>query len=130
MEAWLKFRPENVTLPIGLSIGRLVFGALNKMEWAFAFVISSHIFISKNKISFLYLTSFTLPLLLLSIQTFLILPVLNQRVDLLVSGAIAPPSAFHFYYIGIELIKVICLFIFGIATFKLYEDKVGKEIFS
>jgi len=30
MEAWLKFQAEGVTQVIGLSIGRLVFGVLNK----------------------------------------------------------------------------------------------------
>jgi len=35
MEAWLKFQAEGVTQAIGLSIGRLVFGALNKVEWFF-----------------------------------------------------------------------------------------------
>ena len=32
MEAWLKFQAEGVTQIIGLSIGRLVFNALNKVE--------------------------------------------------------------------------------------------------
>ncbi|HQW87358.1 MAG TPA: hypothetical protein PLH93_09245, partial [Flavobacteriales bacterium] len=36
MEAWLKFRAHGVTLPIGLGIGRLVFQALNRVEWALA----------------------------------------------------------------------------------------------
>ncbi len=32
MEAWLKFQAEGVTQVIGLNIGRLVFGTLNKVE--------------------------------------------------------------------------------------------------
>jgi len=35
MEAWLKFQAPGVTLPIGLSIGKKVFTALNRMEWLF-----------------------------------------------------------------------------------------------
>lgn len=30
LEAWLQFQTPGVTLPIGLGIGKLVFGALNK----------------------------------------------------------------------------------------------------
>ncbi len=41
MEAWLKFRAPGVTVPIGLGIGKLVFGALNRVEWVFALVILS-----------------------------------------------------------------------------------------
>jgi hypothetical protein len=39
LEAPLKFRAPNVTLPIGLGIGRLVFRALNTVEVALAIVI-------------------------------------------------------------------------------------------
>ena len=39
LEAPLKFRAPNVTLQIGLGIGRLVFRALNTVEVAFAVVI-------------------------------------------------------------------------------------------
>jgi len=39
MEAWLKFRAEGITMPLGLSIGRLVFDALNKVEWVLAIAI-------------------------------------------------------------------------------------------
>ena len=39
MEAWLKFRAAGVTLPIGLGIGRLVFQALNKVEWVLVIAI-------------------------------------------------------------------------------------------
>ena len=39
MEAWLKFRAPGITLPLGLGIGRIVFDALNKMEWIFSVII-------------------------------------------------------------------------------------------
>ena len=39
LEAPLKFRAPNVTLQIGLGIGRLVFRALNTVEVGFALVI-------------------------------------------------------------------------------------------
>ncbi|MDY0090288.1 MAG: hypothetical protein RBR78_07970, partial [Flavobacteriaceae bacterium] len=43
MEAWLKFRAPGVTIPLGLGIGRLVFNALNKVEWIFATAILGNI---------------------------------------------------------------------------------------
>jgi len=39
MEAWLKFQAEGVTQVIGLSIGKLVFGALNKVEIFFLILL-------------------------------------------------------------------------------------------
>ena len=41
LEAPLKFRAPNVTLQIGLGIGRLVFRALNTAEVVFALVIGA-----------------------------------------------------------------------------------------
>jgi hypothetical protein len=121
MEAWLKFRPENVTLPIGLSIGRLIFGALNKVEWVLAIIVTIHIFLRKDKMQFFNLIFFIIPVILLIIQTFVILPALNERVDIILSGQEPLPSLIHFYYLTMEVIKVSCLFIFGITIFKFYE---------
>jgi len=39
LESWLKFQAPGITIPLGLGIGRLVFGALNKVEWVFAILI-------------------------------------------------------------------------------------------
>ena len=47
MEAWLKFRAPGVTIPLGLGIGRLVFNALNKVEWIFATAILGNILFHK-----------------------------------------------------------------------------------
>ena len=41
LEAPLKFRAPNVTLQIGLGIGRLVFRALNSVEVVFAIVVAA-----------------------------------------------------------------------------------------
>jgi uncharacterized membrane protein (DUF485 family) len=51
MEAWLKFRAPGVNLQIGLGIGRLVFNALNKVEWVFAIALMISLFNSKDTIN-------------------------------------------------------------------------------
>src|SRR5665647_1997216 len=120
MEAWLKFCATNVTLPIGLSIGRLIFNALNKVEWIFTTIIITHIILSKKNHRFIF---FYIPFMLLIIQTFLILPALNERVETILQGHEVLPSFLHFYYLFTEIIKVLCLFIFGIGFFRFYEVK-------
>lgn len=50
MEAWLKFSAPGVTIPIGLGIGRLVFSALNKVEWLLAIVIIVNLFMTNSKL--------------------------------------------------------------------------------
>lgn len=118
MEAWLKFRAPGVTMPIGLGIGRLVFNALNKVEWIFAIAIIVNLLLSKETVFTLGNLAFFLPFLILSIQTLFLLPALDARAELYIQQKPTPPSSLHLYYVGAEVIKVISLFIFSIKLFK------------
>ena len=46
------------------------------------------------------------------------LGIYGLQAALYLSGEIPPPSTLHFYYVGMELIKVGCLLTFGIGLFK------------
>lgn len=117
MEAWLKFRAPNVTLPIGLSIGRVVFSGLNKVEWILAAVVIGTLVLRKAKTSFSQLIFFGIPVAILIIQTFFLLPILFDRVDIILSGQKPLPSHVHFYYVFLEVLKVVSLFVFGVFRF-------------
>ena len=82
MEAWLKFRAPGVTLPVGLSIGKLIFTALNRMEWVFVFIIMIWIIPNIRKMPSRFVILSVIILLILLIQTFLFLPELNQRAEI------------------------------------------------
>lgn len=118
MEAWLKFRAPGVTLPIGLGIGRLVFNALNKAEWVFAIAVFIGFLISKQPLFSFNNLLYYIPCFLLILQTVWLLPVLDKRAEMYLSGITPPSSSLHFYYVGMEVVKVSCLFIFGIKQFK------------
>jgi len=51
-------------------------------------------------------------LLILLLQSLYILPVLDQRAAMIIDGAVVSTSYFHFYYIFLELLKVILLGVF------------------
>ncbi|WP_051007974.1 hypothetical protein [Psychroflexus torquis] len=97
MEAWLKFQAEGVTQVIGLSIGRLVFGVLNKVELFFMIVI----LISTLK-AYGYKINKTLKTILISLliillaQTFYLLPMLDQRAVMIIDGTISDSTYLHF----------------------------------
>jgi hypothetical protein len=118
MEAWLKFRAPGVTLKIALSIGRLVFKALNKVEWLFALVIYANLLFARqlvfNSINWFYYV----PCMLLLIQTFWILPQLDSLAKMRIKGINLPASPLHFIYVAIEVIKVVSLIIFSFKQFK------------
>jgi hypothetical protein len=117
MEAWLKFRAPGVTLPIGLGIGRLVFAALNKMEWiALLIAIISLIqFRTRLKSAEMFLL-FAAAILIG--QTTWLLPALDARAELYINGASVPPSNIHFYYIAAEGLKMIALFAVAISLLR------------
>ncbi|WP_323756675.1 hypothetical protein [Roseivirga sp.] len=118
LEAWLKFQAPGITLPLGLGIGRLVFDALNKVEWVFAIAIAIQLVIHKAPLLSTITVAFLIPLLLLFIQTLWLLPALDARAEMYIQDTTPPASNLHFYYAGAEVVKVICLFIYGITQFK------------
>lgn len=118
MEAWLKFRAPGVSLPVGLSIGRLIFKALLSVEWVFAglsvLILFYGDYYQHKNVIFL-----AIPIFLLLLQTVWLFPAMNKRVEMIISGAEPPRSAHHFYYIGAELVKVVSLGLFGAGLFEL-----------
>lgn len=114
MESWVKFKAPNVNLSIGLGIGRLVFKALNYVEWFFALTIILGFLWSGISV----FSSENLPLLvalfIIMLQSFWMLPVLDRRASKVIAGENLQKSYLHFYYVGGEMIKLACLIYFGI----------------
>lgn len=118
LEAWLKFRAPGITIPLGLGIGRLVFDALNKIEWVFAIAIILNLLLVKGNTITLSSILYFVPLILLALQSFWLLPILDARAEVYLNGDVPPPSSLHFYYVGMEVVKVGCLLVFGIGLFR------------
>ena len=114
IEAPLKFRATGVTLPIGLSIGRLVFRALNSAEAVFATVLLVSVASAtscrprecsppwQSRSRFCFSNSRSSG------------RALTRRSDRVLAGEDAPRSAGHHAYVGLELVKVIALLATGI----------------
>jgi len=119
MEAWLKFRAPGITLSLGLGIGRLVFDALNKVEWLLVLALIANLVFAKATIFSLKNLFFFIPLLLLIVQTFWLLPSLDTRAELVIVGEELPASNLHYYYVGMEIVKMVCLLIFGTKLLNL-----------
>ena len=118
LEAWLKFRAPGVTLPIGLGIGRLVFAALNKVELVFAVAILVSTNTNPAIAEFKTKIPLMLTIIILAVQTVWLLPALDARAELYITGQNVPPSNLHVYYVVAEGIKIIGLFMFGTKLFK------------
>ena len=114
MEAWLKFRAPTLTLPVGLGIGKLVFNALNKVELVLALVILLTIYRTSKEIITWKNLYYLIPLALLIFQTLILLPILDTRATAIIENEVIPMSRAHIYYIGLEIVKVTSLFVYGI----------------
>lgn len=108
MEAWVKFRAEGVTLPVGLSIGMKVFTALNRVEWVLLALFLATLF---------YFRSFTnhakvitaIVVAMLGLQTFWLLPDLSERAIQIIQGNQPEGSATHMLFGVAEITKVVTL---------------------
>jgi hypothetical protein len=119
MEAWLKFQAPGITLTLGLGIGRLVFSALNTMEWIFASLILFNLMWGRSLSGWRISWSYFLALVLLLLQTVWLLPVLDALAEShMVGNKVPDNSNEHVIYIFIEAAKVSVLFIFGIRLLK------------
>lgn len=108
MEAWVKFRAEGVTLPVGLSIGMKVFTALNRVEWVLLALFLASLF---------YFRSFTnhakvitaIVVAMLGLQTFWLLPDLSERAIQIIQGNQPEGSVTHMLFGVAEITKVVTL---------------------
>jgi len=112
MEAPLKFRAPNATIPVCLGIGRLVFRALNSVELILAAAIAAS-FASEPPTVPIVVT-FVVAVTMLLAQLLAVRPSLGRRADQVLSGLDGPRSRAHYFYVGLELIKVAALVPLGI----------------
>lgn len=115
IEAPLKFRAPNVTLQIGLGIGRLVFRALNTVEAVVAVVIFAVLLAGTPSTGLV--VAFATACAALAVQLLAVRPRLNRRSDQVLAQPDLPHSRrsnAHYAYVACELVKVAALVTAGI----------------
>lgn len=120
MESWLKFKTPGLEVPMGLSVGRLVFKGLNRVEWAFCLIIWLSSFLFGFDRLPMFLTGIYLLLtVFLLLQAFWLLPAMGKRVEARMKGEALMPSSLHFWYVGMEMIKAITLVFTGFYLMRM-----------
>jgi hypothetical protein len=113
LEAPLKFRAPDVTLRIGLGIGRLVFRALNAVEGALAVAIA--VALVAGDPARTAVVGFVVAAVALGAQLAAVRPALTRRSDAVLAGHEGPRSHAHLAYVALELVKVAALLVAGVA---------------
>jgi hypothetical protein len=107
----LKFRAPDVTVRIGLGIGRLVFRALNAVELVLAAVLLVTLVVDPSRAAW----PLGVAMVVLAAQLIAVRPRLTRRSDAVLSGRDdVPRSPAHLVYIGLEVVKVLALLIGGV----------------
>lgn len=119
MEAWLKFRAPGVTLETGLSIGKLIFTALNRMEWVFVLILMIMTLPRIKQLPARFNIMGGCVLFFLVVQTFFLLPALNQRAEMIIAGIEPESSPVHILFGIFEILKVLTLLYLGWYAMKL-----------
>jgi len=112
LEAPLKFRAPQVSLRIGLGIGRLVFRALNTVEAVLALALVVAIILASAPVRIVIAT--VVAAAVLAVQLAVVRPRLTRRSDRILAGANAPRSRSHYAYIALETAKVGALLATGV----------------
>jgi hypothetical protein len=112
LEAPLKFRAPEVTLKIGLGIGRLVFRALNTIEAVLTVTLVAVLVTDRPRAAVLAVLAVAVAAL--ATQLALVRPRLTRRSDAVLAGLDAPRSRAHHAYVALETAKVATLLAGGI----------------
>ena len=106
IEAPLKFQAPNITLTLGLGIGKLVFGALNKVEIVFSLLLLGLVGHQYQQLENPVVIIIALLVAIIAIQSIWLFPILDARIDALQQGLEPVKTNHHFYYVALEVIKV------------------------
>jgi hypothetical protein len=102
-----KFLAPSLSLAVALDVGRQTFGVFSKVEWALAILLLALVLAGREK--WLSMSGAVLAAAFVVIETFWLLPVLDQRVGLIIAGQQPPESNLHVFYIVLQIVKLAVL---------------------
>ena len=103
-----KFSAPSLTLPVALEVGRATFEVLNRAEVAFALLSAGLVFTGGARRPLL-VTLCVVAWVGLLLETLWLLPVLDQRAQVVIDGGTPAGSSLHDLYIAIDAVKFLAL---------------------
>jgi hypothetical protein len=102
-----KFLAPSLSLAVALDVGRQTFGVFNKVEWALAILLLALVLAGpKARLS---IAGAVVLAVMVVVETLWLLPVLDQRVGLIIAGQQPPESNLHVVYIVLQIVKLAVL---------------------
>jgi hypothetical protein len=103
-----KFAAPSLTLPVALDVGRQVFGTFSWAEIGLALATFLLALASRRGSGSTWLV-LGLIWLIVAMQSVLLLPVLDERVGMILEGVRPAPAPWHVVYVVLEVTKLIAL---------------------
>ncbi len=118
LETPLKFQVPGMTLPIALELGKIMFGVSTNIQLGLMILIFLNFIFNAKQLSKIMLVSSILLALILGLEKFWMLPILDARADILASGKGLPPTSLHDYFIYAEVAKLVLIVSLGIIQIR------------
>lgn len=117
--------PYEIGRGIALDIGRVVFGAFNKVEivWSvlsFLLLFGAGAF---KRLSVVMKAFFGVLWAIVAFQSIVLVPALAARAQLVLNQQPLPPAPYHALYSGTELIKLLSLLTLGVLLLRMQNAK-------
>ncbi|QDZ00231.1 DUF4149 domain-containing protein [Nitratireductor mangrovi] len=123
----VKFQAHSLDFPVALEVGRVTFATYSKVEWGLSLLLVIATFFPKASRPEIVFTAATV--LVVAVQALWLLPILDARVEAVISGKLLLPSMHHTIYAAGEVAKAAALVAVAlIALFRLgWRDDVERS---
>lgn len=109
-----KFLAPSLPLTVALDVGRHTFAVFNKVEWLFCATMVAGLMLGTR--TAFNVAGVAVAVLVVILETFWLLPTLDQRVGMIIAGQQPPPSSLHTVYIVLEFAKLVALLVVVVDT--------------
>jgi hypothetical protein len=125
-----KFLAPSLSLPVALDVGRHTFAVFNKAEWILAALLLG--FALAQARTWLFMTAAVIAALLVAAETLWLLPLLDERVGMIIAGQQPGPAHLHAVYVAFEVTKLVALLLIMVDAAKcvtrLPQDKFHANV--
>ena len=110
-----KFMAESLTLPVALEVGRVTFGLFDRLEWLItaALLIAAWRWRQRGWLDRRLTVLIAAILVIVLVQSFYFLPLLDARVGRVMAGETLEPSPLHTVSGAFEVVQAILLAVVG-----------------
>jgi len=103
----VKFLAPSLSLAVALDVGRHTFAAFSKVEWGLSLILLALLVAGLRERGAVVIAGIVA--VLVAVEALWLLPVLDQRVGMIMAGQTPPPSRLHMLYIVFETLKLLGL---------------------